>query len=119
MKSDVRRGLDWLVWKQRARVALAITSGLVVLGALYTYAYWPDPVVETRIVSGVVTDWSKRKTKYREADVIVIWVSLDDGRNVVITQPMPSVLSGGPAEIVERRHRSRRISFLWLKPKPQ
>jgi hypothetical protein len=119
MRSETKRRLDQLAWKERVRIASAIALGLVVLAALYAYAYWPDPVVETRIVSGVVTDWLKRKTKYREADVIVIWVLLDDGRNVVIAQPMPRALSGGPAEIVERRHRSGRISFLWLKPKAQ
>ena len=58
MRSDIRRRLDSIVWKQRARIALGIALGLVALGALFTYGYWPDPVVETRIVSGVVTDWT-------------------------------------------------------------
>jgi hypothetical protein len=117
MRSDTRRRLDSLVWKRRALVSLGIALGLVALGALFTYGYWPDPVVETRIVSGVVTDWTRKQTKYREKDAIAVSVSLDNGRNIIITQWAPDVLVGGSADIEERQHNSGRKSYLWLRSK--
>jgi hypothetical protein len=117
MRSDIKRRLDSIVWKQRARIALGIALGLVALGVLFTYGYWPDPVFETRIVSGAVTDWTRSRTKFRERDAIAISVSLDDGRNIFITQWAPDILVGGPAEIEERHHKSGRKSYLWLRSK--
>jgi hypothetical protein len=117
MRSETRRKLDRLVWQRRLRVGLAIASGLGLFGALSLCANWPDPVVETRIVSGVVTDWTKSLSEHRNLDAIVIMVSLDDGRKIIIKQRPPDVLFRGPAEIEEQRHESGRISFRWVKPK--
>jgi hypothetical protein len=114
MRPEARRRLDALVWLGRARIALAIVLGLAVLGALYAYAYWPDPVVETRTVSGVVTGWTRAQTE-KGAGNLVIWVALDDGREITIVQPPDDIPRRGPAQIEEHRHRSGRISFRWVK----
>jgi hypothetical protein len=118
LRLEARRRLDRLIWKRRALVASATALGVAVVGAVYFYVYWPDPVVETRIVSGMVTDWTNAQTKYRETNSIVISVLLDDGRKIIITQRTPDVLLHGPAEIEERGHKSGRKSYLWLRPKP-
>jgi hypothetical protein len=115
MRPETTRRLNRLVWKGRARKVLAIALGLALLAALYAYANWPDPVVERRIVSGVVTNWIKDERKLREIRVITIWVSLDDGRKIVFTQWLPDIIVSGPAEIEERHHRSGQLSFRWVK----
>jgi hypothetical protein len=115
MRPETRRRLNWLVWKSRARVAVASALGLALLAALYAYANWPDPIVETRIVSGVVTNWAKAERKLRQISVITIWASLDDGREIIFTQWLPDVIVSGPAEIEERHHQSGELSFRWVK----
>jgi hypothetical protein len=116
MRLETRRALDWLVWRQRVRLGL-IALGVAAVAVAYGYAYWPDPVVETRIVSGVVTGTAGATPKSKDHRTMMISVSLDDGRDIVIVQPPPPVLLHGPAEIEERRHRSGRVSFLWVKPR--
>jgi hypothetical protein len=116
MRSETARRLDWLVWKGRASIALAIALGLVVFGARYAYVNWPDPVVETRIVSGTVTNWMREQTD-QGAGALVVWVSLDDGRDVMTRQLPVDGPQRGPAVIEERRHRSGQISFRWVKSK--
>jgi hypothetical protein len=114
MRPEAKRRLDRLVWKGRVRIALAIVLGLAMLGAGYAYVYWPDPVVETRIVSGAVTDLGRAESKW-EAGTLVIQILLDDGRLVVTKQPPLEIPRLGPAKIEERRHRSGRLSYWWVK----
>jgi hypothetical protein len=64
---------------------------------LYVYAQWADPVMEKRVVSGLVTDWMRGQRKLRDPDHVAISVLLDDGRRIVILQRTPDILVGGPA----------------------
>jgi hypothetical protein len=120
MRPETRRVLDWLLW--RRRLLLAVVAGLVAVGGavaavVFAHVYWPDPVVEARIVSGVVTGSVRQEGRFTETWVILISVTLDDGRKIVIAQPPPPVLLHGPAEIEERYHRSGRVSFRWMRSK--
>jgi hypothetical protein len=120
MRPQTRGALDRLLWRQRLLVAVIVALvalGGAVAAVVYAYVYRPDPVVEARIVSGVVTGSVRQEGRFTETWVVLISVTLDDGRKIAITQPPPPVLLYGPAEIEERRHRSGRVSFRWLKPK--
>jgi hypothetical protein len=117
MKSETRRKLDWLTWKERSRIAFVIALGLATLGSLYACAYWPDPIVETRIVAGVLTDMWRPDSKWA-AGAIVFRISLDDGRVVTIQGRLPHIPLLGPAEIEEQRHQSGRLTFRWIRSKP-
>jgi hypothetical protein len=112
MRPETRRRFDRLVWKGRLGIGAAIILGLAVVGTGYAYVYWPDPVVGTRAVSGVVTDGTRRQGEDRAS--YVIWATLDDGRRVTIVQPPLAVLQHGHAIIEERRHRSGRLSYRWV-----
>ena len=114
MRSETRARLDRLVWQRRARIGLAIVCGAILLGAVCLYRYWPDPVVETRIVSGTVTNWMREQTDFG-AGALGVWVTLDDGRAVMIRQEPVGVPRRGAAKIEERRHESGRTSYRWLR----
>jgi hypothetical protein len=117
MRPDARRRLDRLVWLERARIASAVAPGLAalaMLGALCAYAFWPDPVIETRTASGVVTSWTRAQSSRGLTD-FYIWAALEDGREITIVQAAPDFPRRGPAQIEERRHRSGRVSFRWIK----
>jgi hypothetical protein len=116
MRSETGSRLDRLVWHRRARISFAIVISVALFGALYLYVNWPDPVVETRIVSGTVMKWMREQTDFG-AGALGVWVSLDDGRNVMTRQPPLGVPRQGPAEIEERHHKSGRKSYVWLRSK--
>jgi len=112
MRPETRRRLDQHIWKRRAGIAFATTVCVVVAVQWLAYLYEPDPVVETRMVSGVVTNWTVRQTMGRGA--LVIWVSLDNGRTVTIEQlPHGLGLRYGPTTVEEQRHESGRMSYRW------
>jgi hypothetical protein len=115
MRPETRKRVNRLVWKGRLRIGSAITLGLAAAGAAFAYFYWPDPVVETRVVRGVVTDGTRWQKEDRAS--YVICATLDDGRRVTIIQPPLGILQHGPAIIEERRHRSGRLSHRWVGPK--
>jgi hypothetical protein len=100
-----------MVWRGglRSGAILMLCTGL--LGALYLYIKWPDPVVETRVVSGHVTGGSRLQDEGHAS--YVISARLDDGRRIMIVQEPLGVLPHGPAVIEERRHRTGRISYRW------
>jgi hypothetical protein len=115
MRSDTERKLNRLAWEERAPLALVVAIVLASAGAFYATIYWPDPVVETRIVSGEVKGGTRGPRG--EARPLVIYVALADGREFTIVQPPLDIPRYGPAAFEERRHKSGRISYLWLKSK--
>src|SRR5262245_45703014 len=63
MRPETRRRLDRHIWKRRAGIAFVIIVCVVLAVQWLAYLYEPDPVVETRTVSGVVINWTVRQTK--------------------------------------------------------
>jgi hypothetical protein len=116
MRSETRRRLDRLVWQRRVSIGSVIALSTVLFGALYLYINWTDPVLERRIISGTVTNWMREQTDLG-AGALGVWVTLNDGRDVMIRQAPPGIPRHGPAEIEERHHKSGRKSYLWLKSK--
>jgi len=94
MRPETRNNLDRFVWQGKVCIGL----GVALFGALYLYVNRPDPVVETRILSGMVTNFTRQQTEFG-AGAFALWVSLDGGGNIMITQRLPSVPRLGPAEI--------------------
>ena len=118
MRPETKLRLDALVWKQRARLALLAILVVGALAGLFVYyaTSSPDAVIETRTVPGVVTYWTR--TQEYGIGRLVIRVKLDDGREIAVTDPSDDAPRRGRAEIEERRHESGRISYVWLRSKP-
>lgn len=114
MRLEARRRLDRLLWQRRIRSGLVLTLGVMLFGALYLHVNRPDPVVETRIVSGTVTNWMREQTDFG-AGALGVWVTFDDGRDIMIRQEPLGVPQRGPAEIEERSHESGRKSYRWVR----
>jgi len=113
LADDKARRLRWLVWRERARIALpAMAAVLALVGLLLFTTEWQlgrsDRTVETHVHEATVM--AVKRTAARGA--AIIRVHLDDGRDVDAVSALRLTPPAGAHVLVsEARHASGRLTW--------
>lgn len=113
LSDEKARRLWMLVWRERLRRWLPVVAGLVLCAAIYTYFNMHqlarvDQTVDVQQHDGRVTGHKSANSPVAS----VLYVHLDDGRDVEVSSPFRVPPPNGAHVIVaEARHASGRVTY--------